>query len=173
MAGSEENNPGAKEGKLLAHSFVHLMVSQVSSRALSFIFNLLIARSLSPDEFGLSAVQFQLLTSTILIVRDGFRRGCIRQNDQVPPGAAAYNKVVAVAWLSVPLGFCIALGACQLIFSWQSLALDDPYARAILLHGLAAMIEFLSEPLYILAQCLVLLRLRVAVEEGRPGVCIR
>eukprot|EP00897_Mesotaenium_endlicherianum_P000624 jgi/Mesen1/10562/ME000843S10072 len=108
----------------------------------------------------LAAVQFQLLTSTILFVsREGFRRGCIRSD-------ASRARVVTVAWLSVPAGIVMAVGACTLVLRWQRLDLASPYAQAILIHGAAAVVEMASEPLYILAQSLLLIRVRVAVEAA-------
>jgi hypothetical protein len=54
-------------------------VSQVSSRIISFVFNVLVARRLTQEQFGLQAVQFHLFTTTILFIsREGFRRGCLR-----------------------------------------------------------------------------------------------
>lgn len=81
MAGStdDESKPGAREGSVLFQTFIHLMLSQVSSRIISFVFNVLVARRLTQEQFGLQAVQFHLFTTTILFIsREGFRRGCLR-----------------------------------------------------------------------------------------------
>ena len=81
-------------------------VSQLSTRIVTFVLNLLIARHLSPEAYGVSglsmgppdmvrcmgtskskivahaqlaAVQFHLITTTILLLsREGLRRGCLR-----------------------------------------------------------------------------------------------
>lgn len=65
---------------VLASGFTHLLASQIGTRIVTFGMNLLIARHLSPDAYGLSAVQFHLLITAILFLsREGFRRGCLRQ----------------------------------------------------------------------------------------------
>lgn len=64
---------------VLASGFVHLLASQISTRLLTFFMNLVVARHLSPEAYGLSAVQFHLLLTAILTLsREGFRRGCLR-----------------------------------------------------------------------------------------------
>jgi hypothetical protein len=54
MAGStdDESKPGAREGSVLFQTFIHLMLSQVSSRIISFVFNVLVARRLTQEQFG-------------------------------------------------------------------------------------------------------------------------
>jgi oligosaccharide translocation protein RFT1 len=53
-------------------------------RVLTFAMNLAAARHLSPEAYGLSAVQFYLITTTILLLsREGLRRGCMRVRDEV------------------------------------------------------------------------------------------
>jgi hypothetical protein len=65
---------GTRMHKPLPHA-----VSQVSTRLISFVLNLLIARHLSPEAYALSTVQFHLITTTILLLsREGLRRGCLR-----------------------------------------------------------------------------------------------
>ncbi|KAF3500301.1 hypothetical protein F2Q69_00045355, partial [Brassica cretica] len=47
---------------------------------------------------------------------------------------------------------------------WQSLSYSDTYAQSILIHGFACVLELMAEPLYILSQTLMLLKLRLVVE---------
>eukprot|EP00850_Spirogloea_muscicola_P006433 SM000030S11442 [mRNA] locus=s30:728715:732851:+ [translate_table: standard] len=170
MAAAAAGGPaaGAKEGRLLVDSFLHLMISQVSSRMLTFLLNLLVARRLTPGEYGVSAIQFSLLTTTILFIsREGFRRGCLRSN--VSTSVESQAQLVSIAWLTVPLGFAMSATTTTVVVAWRALkglAPFDSYSLAIYLHGLAAIIEICSEPLYIKAQSLVLLRLRVMTEAA-------
>ncbi|CAI5992188.1 unnamed protein product [Closterium sp. NIES-65] len=176
MGGAAANDgatAGSTEGRMLASGFIQLMMSQVSSRVVTFLMNLVIARRLSPQEFGMAAVQFQLLTSTILFVsREGFRRGCLRADGNSPSSSSAsspasplyWARMVSAAWLVVPTGISLAAAACAFVLHYQHLPLSDPYAQAILLHGVAAAVELVSEPLYILSQALLLVRLRAVLD---------
>ena len=54
-------------------------VSQVSSRVLTFILNILAVRQLPPEVYGIAVVQFHLITTSILTFsREGVRRACLR-----------------------------------------------------------------------------------------------
>ncbi|KAJ7524112.1 hypothetical protein O6H91_18G078300 [Diphasiastrum complanatum] len=153
---------------LLYSTFLHLMLSQVTSRLLSFLLNVLVTRQVSPEEFGYFAVQFHLLTTTILFIsREGFRRGCLRSNNMTNISTVeSYQEVLRVAWLTVPAGFTMSIMACGIVLWWQGLTLSEKYAQAIILHGVASIIEILSEPLYILAQKMSLVRVRVTIEAS-------
>ncbi|GJP68267.1 hypothetical protein CLOP_g25001 [Closterium sp. NIES-67] len=72
--------------------------------------------------------------------------------------------MVSAAWLAVPTGIALAAAACAFVLRYQRLPLSDPYAQAILLHGVAAAVELFSEPLYILSQALLLVRLRAVLD---------
>jgi len=45
-----------------------LLISQILCRLISFFLNLIAARHLGPEGYGVGAVQFHLLTSTILFL---------------------------------------------------------------------------------------------------------
>lgn len=66
--GEDEIKPGAKEGSLLFHTFMHLMVSQVSSRLLSFFLNVLVARRLTREQFGVCVRTFFPLHHVLLML---------------------------------------------------------------------------------------------------------
>ncbi|CAK9202747.1 unnamed protein product [Sphagnum troendelagicum] len=168
MAGStdDESKPGAREGSVLFQTFIHLMLSQVSSRIISFVFNVLVARRLTQEQFGLQAVQFHLFTTTILFIsREGFRRGCLRGHVGTGSSEAENSsRVLAVAWLTLPWGVISSLILYNFVMWWQGLDFSQDYARSIFVLGVAAVLELGSEPLYILAQHLLLLRIRVGIE---------
>ncbi|KAL6524869.1 hypothetical protein OROMI_030462 [Orobanche minor] len=75
-------------------------------------------------------------------------------------------KLLKVAWMTFPLGILVTLAACLFVFWWQSLSYSSVYAKAILINGFACIIELLAEPLYLLSQNLILLRLRLVVEAA-------
>lgn len=44
-------------------------------------------------------------------------------------------RLLKVAWLTLPLGVFITIGACFLVLWWQGLSYSNPYAQAILING--------------------------------------
>lgn len=162
----EDAKLGIKQAPMLAHTFFYLMASQVISRAFSFVLNLLIARQLAEEDFALYAIQFHLLVTTILFIsREGIRRACLRSDVRTEEvGMENATKILAVAWLTLPIGMVISTVTCAFVFWWQALSFSEHYGQAVLIHGAACFLELLAEPLYILAQNLLLLRLRVKTE---------
>ena len=46
-----------------------------------------------------------------------------------------WRRVMATAWLTVPVGVLLSASACALVLTWQRLPLSHPYAQSILIHG--------------------------------------
>ncbi|GAB2222120.1 hypothetical protein Droror1_Dr00013321 [Drosera rotundifolia] len=162
-----EGEGGDGGGASLSLTFKYLMATQFLSRGIPFIFNSWIVRHLNANDYALYAVQFHLFITFILFSsREGFRRACMRVESECS-GSSKGEKIadlLKVAWLTFPIGVLATLAACGLIFWWQSLSISSPYGQAILLHGVACLLELLSEPFYILGQYLFLLKLRLVVE---------
>ncbi|XP_010547778.1 PREDICTED: protein RFT1 homolog isoform X2 [Tarenaya hassleriana] len=74
------------------------------------------------------------------------------------------TKLLKVAWMTLPLGVAITIAASFFVLWWQDLTYSNTYAQAILIHGFACILELMAEPLYILSQKLLLLKLRLVVE---------
>ncbi|KAJ8643781.1 hypothetical protein MRB53_005529 [Persea americana] len=151
----------------IVHTFKYLMATQLLSRGIPFFFNTWIVRHLTEEDYALYAVQFYLFTTIILFLsREGFRRACMRTD--IPRNGAQMEenavRLLRIAWWTFPLGILITFMASTFVFWWQALKFSDPYAQAILIHGLACALELLAEPLYILSQNLLLLKLRLGVE---------
>eukprot|EP01018_Ginkgo_biloba_P039015 Gb_11884 [translate_table: standard] len=45
------------------------------------------------------------------------------------------SKILAVAWLTVPIGIVTSAATCAFIFWWQGLSFSEHYAQAVLIHG--------------------------------------
>ncbi|XP_058104416.1 uncharacterized protein LOC131248248 isoform X2 [Magnolia sinica] len=73
-------------------------------------------------------------------------------------------RLLKIAWLTFPIGIFVTFAACMFVFWLRTLKFSDPYSQAILIHGFACILELLAEPLYILSQNLLLLKLRLGVE---------
>ncbi|KAK9293226.1 hypothetical protein L1049_021216 [Liquidambar formosana] len=153
----------------LSRTFKYLMATQFLSRGIPFIFNSWIVRHLTEEDYALYAVQFHLFVTCVLFLsREGFRRACMRADikcDNALMGESA-EKLLKVAWITLPLGIVITLAACIFVFWWQELSYSNPYAQAILINGFACILELFAEPLYILSQNLLLLKLRLIVETA-------
>nr|VDD18568.1 unnamed protein product [Brassica oleracea] len=115
----------------------------------------------------LYAVQFHLFVTCVLFLsREGFRRACLRAdiNSDGLVSEKDVTKLLKVAWVTFPLGVAITIAASVFVLWWQNLSYSDTYAQAILIHGFACVLELMAEPLYILSQTLMLLKLRLVVE---------
>lgn len=150
----------------------YLMATQFLSRLIPFIFNTWIVRQLTEADYALYAVKFHLLTTSILFLsREGFRRACMRIDIKCD-GLMDENsaKLLRIAWLTLPFGIIFTSIMCTAFFWFEKLsfhnAISDPYALAILINGFACILELLGEPLYILSQNLLLLKLRLMVETA-------
>ncbi|THU55305.1 hypothetical protein C4D60_Mb11t05180 [Musa balbisiana] len=138
----------------LVRTFKYLMATQFLSRGIPFIFNSWIVRHLTAADYALYAVQFHLFITCILFLsREGFRRACMRTDIQRNDSSMEENAARL-------------LKSCLIVFWFQKLTPSDAYAQAILIHGLACILELLAEPLYILSQNLLLLKLRLIVETA-------
>lgn len=164
--------PGAgTPGSVLATGFLQLLVSQFFLRLIGFAMNMLIARHLSPEAYGLGSVQFHLITTSIMLLsREGFRRGCMRFGEG---GSGDRSKLVrdvlSVAWLPIPMGLLVALAvsASVLLPQWGRPGAEAAeYRVAVMMVAGAAFLELLAEPFYILAAAQLHYRLRFAVDSA-------
>ncbi|PKI34467.1 hypothetical protein CRG98_045142 [Punica granatum] len=152
----------------LSHTFKYLLATQFLSRGIPFMFNIWIVRHLTEEDYALYAVKFHLFVTCVLFIsREGFRRACMRADIRCDKSSGEnVEKLLKVAWGSLPLGLIVTAAACFLVFWWQELSCSEPYAKAILINGFACILELLAEPLYILSQNLLLLKLRLLVETA-------
>ncbi|KAL4327676.1 hypothetical protein AHAS_Ahas13G0123900 [Arachis hypogaea] len=110
-------------------------------------------------------VQFHLFVTCVLFLsREGFRRACLRMEMQSDGNTKDVVKLMKVVWMSFPLGIFITIVACSFVLWLQGLSYSSSLGQAVLINGLACILELLAEPLYILSQNLVLLELRLMVE---------
>ncbi|KAL5569881.1 hypothetical protein UlMin_026456 [Ulmus minor] len=164
---SSSSSPSQGDQTSLSRTFKYLLATQLLSRGIPFIFNSWIVRHLTQEDYALYAVQFHLFVTCVLFLsREGFRRACMREDMKCDGTSMEENisKLMKLAWLTFPLGVLVTIAACVFVFWWQGLCYSNPYAQAILINGCACIFELLAEPLYILSQNLLLLKLRLMVE---------
>ena len=150
----------------------------MSSRLLTFVLNLLVVRRLPPEVYGVAVIQFHLITTTILTFsREGVRRACLRgvklglgeneaakTKNKQEQGEIDLKSIVPLSWFCLPQGLAWSTLICTLVLAFPGARDDEAYKYGVLLHGVAAFIEILSEPAYILSTCLLVFKLQVTVE---------
>ncbi|KAI0648485.1 Rft-1-domain-containing protein [Trametes meyenii] len=147
-----------------------LVLLQLFSRVLTFVLNQALVRLVSPQVFGTTSIQFELLLSTILFLsREGIRNALLRASpdaQQLSDRATTHRLVTNVSLLPVLLGIPMALLSAFVYLGTSSLTTSSqPHFRtSVVLYVLAALFELLSEPLYIRTQNELRFHVRVRAE---------
>ena len=111
--------------------------SQLLTRVFTFVLNIIIARSLSLANYGVSAVQFHLINSSIVfLAREGVRRSCLRSSSDDA-------SLIAGSLVAIPAGIVLSSAAGFFFHSRGN--------TAAVMQCVAAFVEVLSEPMYILS----------------------
>jgi hypothetical protein len=133
-----------------------LIALQVGSRLFTFGLNQALLRFVSPRAFGTAAIQFELLSSTILFLsREGFRNALIRAwsdgrtkgDEQGDLPSSIVNLTLLPTIIGVPvsaLATIIYRASCSKETSNQSF-----FEVAVAMYALASCLELASEPLHI------------------------
>ncbi|KVI04522.1 RFT1-like protein [Cynara cardunculus var. scolymus] len=135
----------------LSRTFKYLLATQFLSRGIPFIFNSWIVRHLTEEDYALYAVQFHLFVTCVF---------------EGPLTVENVSKLLKLAWITLPWGVLITITGCVFVFWTQALSFSSSYGQAILINAFACILELLAEPLYILSQNLLLLKLRLVVETA-------
>jgi len=134
--------------------------SQLLARVVTFILNLITARLLNPDQYGISAVQFHLINSSIVFLsREGVRRSCLRIESSEQNYTA---KLLSASLIAVPAGLAISLVSVGIL--WHGEIQDDVYRRAAGMQCLAAVLEVMTEPFYVLSTARLWFGVRIGCE---------
>jgi oligosaccharide translocation protein RFT1 len=129
---------------------------QLGSRLFTFALNQALLRFVSPQAFGTVAIQFELLSSTILFLsREGFRNSLLRawNSTESKDGKLADVRpsVVNLALLPAAVGIPISVLAC-LVYH-QSCGYETRqqsyFDVAVAIYAIASSLELLSEPFHI------------------------
>ncbi|XP_040889161.1 protein RFT1 homolog isoform X2 [Toxotes jaculatrix] len=139
---------------------------QVMFRVLTFLLNAFTLRFVSKELIGVVNVRLTLLYSTLVFLsREAFRRACLSGGSGT---SHSWRQVINLLWLTLPLG---VLWAALLVCVWLwLLEIPDPqtvpyYGPAVVLFALAGVQELLAEPLWVLAQAHMFVRLKVVAES--------
>ncbi|XP_067854414.1 man(5)GlcNAc(2)-PP-dolichol translocation protein RFT1 isoform X2 [Heptranchias perlo] len=137
---------------------------QVLFRVLTFVLNAYTLRYLSKEMIGVVNVRLTLLYSTVVfLAREAFRKACLNVGAE-----QKWAQIINLLWLTVPVGVLWALLLCW-VWLWFVTAPDPAliphYEVGVMAFGLSAVVELLSEPLWVLAQVHMLVRLKVMAES--------
>ena len=147
-----------------------LVLLQLFSRVVTFVLNQALVRLVSPQIFGTTSIQFELLLSTILFLsREGVRNALLRAPSSSQEGekrGASNLLITNISLLPILLGIPTAIGSALIYLNTSSTTTSSqPHFRtSVLLYVLAAMFELLSEPMYIRTQNELRFHVRVRAE---------
>ena len=142
---------------------------QIVFRLLNFAINAILLRYVEKDVIGLANVRLALLyTTVVFFAREAVRKACLEV------GSATRQQRVNLSWVSTLLGMVLAT---FLLWSWVTLleVPTDPkmghssYHTSASLFALAAVLELLSEPLWIYAKTGLYVRLQAFAEGAAIG----
>ncbi|KND94939.1 Oligosaccharide translocation protein RFT1 [Tolypocladium ophioglossoides CBS 100239] len=172
-----------------------LILLQLLSRLVTFVANQLLLRFLTAPLLGLSTQLEVYYLSVLFFARESLRVAVQRQGSAGGAAAAARDDadadayaddgrararregqaVVNLGYLAVLLGavVSVALGGVYLACASRA-ALETPYlVQGLYLYGVAAMVELLSEPCFVLMQTRLRFGTRAAAESAATFVrCI-
>jgi len=148
------------------------VVVMVLQRGVNFVLNQLLLRHVDPAVFGLASVPLDLLLNTALFLsREGFRLTLGRTTlVGLSSDTCEFRQFVNLSWVPVLLGPLVSLLSLAFLPSTHNEDIGgkgqnaDALRQTGLLFCLAASLESLSEPAYLVCQGCLLTTLRSASE---------
>lgn len=131
-----------------------LVLLQLLSRLLTFGLNQSLVRIASPKVFGTAAIQFDLVSSTILFLsREGIRNALLRNQGTEDRSGTAQRQMRALSAVPLQLGTIVASVVCgvYLYFSSTVTTSQSRFHASLGLYVLSALLELAIEPMYLRA----------------------
>ncbi|RYC61093.1 hypothetical protein CHU98_g5124 [Xylaria longipes] len=137
-----------------------LIILQIASRAITFVANQLLLRFLTAQLLGVSAQLEVYYLSVLFFARESLRVAVQRQgtggddDTNHREGGTGSQSVVNTAHLSLGLGLASSLGLGWAYLRYVDVATaSTPYLdTALRIYGVAALVELLSEPAFVVLQ---------------------
>lgn len=149
--------------KSVVHSTSSLIVVQITYRIFTFITNAVILRYITSDVLGIINVRLALLYSTATFVSvEAFRRAALGVTER-----SKWRQAINLVWLSVPVSVAVsaALAAVWLhVLSQPPPEVTSEYRLGVWVTAAMVVLETLSQPLVILAQAMLFVKLKVAAD---------
>ncbi|RSM20384.1 hypothetical protein CDV31_000879 [Fusarium ambrosium] len=150
-----------------------LIILQLASRLITFVANQLLLRYLTAPLLGLSTQLEVYYLSVLFFARESLRVAIQRQGSvgSTTKGSDAARvesqAVVNLGYLAIALGSVVSLVLGWMYLAFPSgAAVSTPYlVESLYLYGLAAMVELLSEPCFVLMQMRLQFGTRAAAES--------
>ncbi|KAJ3772885.1 Rft protein-domain-containing protein [Lentinula raphanica] len=150
-----------------------LMGLQLFTRLFTFVLNQALSRLASPVAYGIAAIQFELMLSTILFLsREGVRAALLRvktgsdasvgSSDQKQGADAAMNVRFVPIIIGVPFAF--ATSSLYVAFAGTEILSQAHFRSAVAVYVAAAVMELLAEPMHNMAMVNLKTHLRVRAE---------
>ncbi|THV08144.1 Rft-1-domain-containing protein [Dendrothele bispora CBS 962.96] len=162
-------------------SLKSLMGLQLFTRLFTFILNQALFRMASPKAYGIAAIQFELMLSTILFLsREGVRGALLRvkskssateRDNNSKPGEtetdiSSKEAAMNVGFIPILFGVPLAIGTSlfYMHFASNEAKAQGYFDWAVALYALAAIIELLAEPMHNMAMAELKTHVRVRAE---------
>lgn len=144
-----------------------LIILQLLSRLITFIANQLLLRFLTAPLLGLSTQLEVYYLSVLFFARESLRVAIQRQDSPSKDRKTESQTVINLGYLSIVLGAFVSLGLGWMYLAYATEAtLATPYLPLSLrLYGVAAMVELLSEPCFVLLTTRLEFGTRAAAES--------
>ncbi|CAF1126454.1 unnamed protein product [Adineta ricciae] len=158
MSSSDENTVLSAIG---ARTILNL-ICKLFFRFLHFFLNALILRQIDGNILGIANVRLQLLYTTILFLsREAFRRTVPKLNS-----IRSIQHYINLIWAVLPAGLLMTFIwlPITLYYKTDSAEKYPFYHQACVYYALAAFIELLSEPLYLLATVTLNYQINIYIE---------
>ncbi|KAJ2237538.1 Oligosaccharide translocation protein rft1 [Coemansia sp. RSA 485] len=145
----------------------YLMGLQLFVRLATFSTNAVAFRLAGSSAFGVASIKLELLLSTILFLsRESIRNALLRiepAEDKQRPSVRE-QRIINAALVSIGVGGLLA-GALYMVYGGNSQSSIPYYSESIAAYVLAAWVELLVEPLYVLSRSRVLFQLQARCES--------
>ncbi|KAF9078048.1 Rft protein-domain-containing protein [Rhodocollybia butyracea] len=148
-----------------------LMGLQLFTRLFTFILNQALSRLASPIAYGIAAIQFELMLSTILFLsREGVRGALLRVNPshekKMDKKNSSGNAAMNVGFVPIIIGVPLAIGTSLLYVATAGAEtrIQPHFHLAVLIYVFAAIMELLAEPMHNMAMTGFKTHVRVRAE---------
>ncbi|KAF9269362.1 Rft-1-domain-containing protein [Marasmius fiardii PR-910] len=149
-------------------SLTSLVGLQLSSRLLTFILNQALFRLASPKAYGVAAIQFELLLSTILFLsREGVRGALLRVGNVT--GKKALNVGFVPVLIGIPLALCTSVVYAR--NASDETRVQPMFVQSVVVYALAAVMELLAEPMHNMA--MIELKTGIRVRAEGAGITLK
>ncbi|KAK7470211.1 Oligosaccharide translocation protein rft1 [Stygiomarasmius scandens] len=174
-----ESSQNAKLAASSLSSLKSLMGLQLFTRLFTFILNQALFRMASPKAYGVAAIQFELMLSTILFLsREGVRGALLRvkgsalergnelKSEGKEKEANSTEAAMNVGFIPILFGIPLAIGTSLFYtrFASAEAKAQGYFGWAVALYAVAAIVELLAEPMHNMAMTELKTHVRVRAE---------